>query len=178
MIGAISHNISKLNNVLESEDVNSAIKCLRKLGVKIVKTKPKQYFVYGKGLGSHFAKNSVLDLGNSGTLARLLIGILSTTPNVQVKLQGDKSLNKRNMSKLIKLMNEFGAEFYPKNKSNLPLTIISSQMPVGIEYKAGIFCAVKKCSNIGWLKFLWNNDSDRRKRKQATYRKYFSRKQF
>ncbi len=152
LIGAISHNISKLNNVLESEDVNSAIKCLRKLGVKIVKTKPKQYFVYGKGLGSLFAKkNSVLDLGNSGTLARLLIGILSTTPNVQVKLQGDKSLNKRNMSKLIKLMNEFGAEFYPKNKSNLPLTIISSQMPVGIEYKAGISAQLKSAVILAGL---------------------------
>ena len=90
LIGAITHNISKLNNVLESEDVNSAIKCLRKLGVKIVKTKPKQYFVYGKGLGSFYAKkNSIFDIGNSGTLARLLIGILSTTPNIQIKIQGD-----------------------------------------------------------------------------------------
>ena len=85
-----------------------------------------QYFVYGKGLGSFYAKkNSILNLGNSGTLARLLIGILSTTPNIQIKIQGDKSLNKRNMSKLIELMGEFGAEFYPKNKSNLPLTITS-----------------------------------------------------
>ena len=152
LIGAISHDISKLKNVLESEDVFSTIKCLRKLGVKIIKTKNKKIFVYGKGLGSFFAKkNSILDLGNSGTLARLLMGILSTTPNIQIKIQGDKSLNKRNMSKLIKLMNEFGAEFYPKNKSNLPLTIISSEMPIGIQYKSGISAQLKSAVILAGL---------------------------
>jgi len=152
LIGAISHDISKLKNVLESEDVVSTIKCLRKLGVKIIKIKPKQYFVYGKGLGSFYAKkNSILDLGNSGTLARLLMGILSTTPNIQIKIQGDKSLNKRNMSKLIKLMNEFGAEFYPKNKSNLPLTITSSEMPIGIQYKSGISAQLKSAVMLAGL---------------------------
>jgi len=72
-----------------------------------------------------------------------LIGILSTTPNIQVKVQGDKSLNKRNMSKLIKLMNEFGAEFYPKNKFNFPLTLTSTEMPVGIQYESGISAQLK-----------------------------------
>ena len=102
LIGAISHNVSKLKHVLESEDVFSTIRCLKKLGVKIIKIKPKEYLVYGKGLGSFsIKKNSILDFGNSGTLARLLIGILSTTPGIQVKIKGDKSLNKRNMSKII-----------------------------------------------------------------------------
>ena len=152
LIGAISHDISKLKNVLESEDVVSTIKCLKKLGVKIIKIKPKQYFVYGKGLGSFYAKkNSILDLGNSGTLARLLMGILSTTPNIQIKIQGDKSLNKRNMSELIKLMNEFGAEFYPKNKSNLPLTITSSEMPIGIQYKSGVSAQLKSAVILAGL---------------------------
>ena len=86
LIGAISHNISVINNVLESEDVFSTIKCLKKLGVKIEKRKAKNYFVYGKGLGSLFAKKNLeLNFGNSGTLARLLIGILSTTPNLNIR---------------------------------------------------------------------------------------------
>ncbi len=152
LIGAISHDISKIENVLESEDVFSTIKCLRKLGVKIIKIRPKQYFVYGKGLGSFYAKkNSILDLGNSGTLARLLIGILSTTPNIQIKIQGDKSLNKRSMSKLIKLMNEFGAEFHPKNKLNFPLIITSSEMPVGIKYKSGVSAQLKSAVILAGL---------------------------
>ena len=138
LIGAISHNISKAKNVLESEDVISTIKCLKKLGVKIVKKKSKNYLVYGKGLASLSAKkNLVLNFGNSGTLARLLIGILSTTPKIEVKIKGDRSLNKRNMKKLIELMSKYGAFFFPKNKTTLPLKLVSSEMPIGIRYLAG-----------------------------------------
>ena len=111
LIGSISQSISTASNVLESEDVLSAISCLKKLGVKIVKTKPQSYKIYGKGLGSLYAKkNLTLNFGNSGTLARLLLGILSTTTNIEIKVQGDHSLNKRSMDKLIKLMSEFAAE--------------------------------------------------------------------
>ena len=121
LIGSISQNISEIKNVLESEDTYSAIDCLKKLGVKIKKIKPKHYLVYGKGLGSLYTKkNAVLNFGNSGTLARLLIGILATTPNIQIKVSGDKSLNKRNMKELINLMSEFGAKF-EKNKFTFPL---------------------------------------------------------
>ena len=144
LFSSISHNVSELRNVLESEDVFSTISCLKKLGVKIKKIKSKHYLVFGKGLGSLYAKKDItLDFGNSGTLARLLIGILSTSPNIQLKLKGDKSLNKRNMYKLINLMSEFGAQFYPKNKYNFPLRIISSEMPVAINYKAGISAQLK-----------------------------------
>ena len=69
LIGAVSHNISEVKNVLESEDVFSCINCLRKLGIKIQKIEAKRYLVYGKGLGSFYAKkNTVLDCVNSGTL--------------------------------------------------------------------------------------------------------------
>ena len=56
LIGAISQKVSQVNNVLESEDVISTIKCLKKLGVKIVKFKTGFYKIYGKGLGSFYAK--------------------------------------------------------------------------------------------------------------------------
>ena len=115
LIGAISQNISSVKNVLESEDVFSTIKCLKKLGVKIKKQKPRNYLIFGNGLGSLSIKNNAyLNFGNSGTLARLLIGILSTTSQIEVNLKGDHSLNKRNMRKLIELMSEFGASFLPK----------------------------------------------------------------
>ncbi len=144
IISAISQNISSVKNVLESDDVFSTIKCLRKLGVKIIKKKKGDYLVFGKGLGSLFAaKNEKLNFGNSGTLARLLIGVLSTTPNIELKMEGDHSLNKRSMKKLILLMSEFGASFYPKKKFNFPLKIISSEMPVGINYKAGVSAQLK-----------------------------------
>ena len=108
LIGAIAQNISSVKNVLESDDVMSAIKCLTTLGVKIKKISEKKFLIFGKGLGSlQTKKNATLNFGNSGTLARLLIGILTTTPNIQVNLKGDSSLNKRSMKKLIKIMSKF-----------------------------------------------------------------------
>ena len=144
LIGSISQNISSNKNVLESEDVLSTINCLKKLGVKIIKKAKSNYLVYGKGLGSFDAKATTeLNFGNSGTLARLLIGILSTTPNIKVKIKGDHSLNKRSMKALIELMSEFGATFLPKNKYHFPLTLVSTDMPVGIQYKAGVSAQLK-----------------------------------
>ena len=91
LIGSISHDISKVKNVLESEDVFSTISCLKSLGVKIKKNGNKSYSIFGKGLGSLYAKKNLsLNFGNSGTLARLLIGILSTTPEIEIKIKGDK----------------------------------------------------------------------------------------
>ena len=152
LIGSISQNISSVTNVLESEDVLSSINCLRKLGVNIKKFKPQSYKIYGKGLGSLFAKKDLtLNFGNSGTLARLLIGILSTTPDIEIKVLGDQSLNKRSMKKLIEIMSEFGAEFIPKNKFNFPLKLISTEMPVCIKYKAGVSAQLKSAVILAGL---------------------------
>ena len=60
LIGAISQNISKTKNILESEDVLSTINCLKILGVKIVKKAPKSYLIYGNGLGSLNAKKNAI----------------------------------------------------------------------------------------------------------------------
>ena len=157
LIGAISNNISLVSNILESEDVKSTISACRKLGVKIERVKPQSYKIYGKGLGSLFAyKNTNLNFGNSGTLARLLIGILSTTPNIEIKVSGDNSLNKRNMKELINLMSRFGAIFLPKNKYTFPLKLISSKMPIGISYKAGVSAQLKSAAIFAGLNSFGN----------------------
>ena len=157
LIGAISQNISSAKNVLESEDVFSTIKCLKKLGVKIKKQKQNSYIIFGNGLGSlSIKKNSQLNFGNSGTLARLLIGILSTTSQIEVNVKGDHSLNKRNMRKLIELMSEFGAAFLPKKKFNFPLKIISSEIPIGIKYNAGVSAQLKSAVILAGLNAYGN----------------------
>ena len=152
IIGSISNNISSVKNVLESEDVLSAIRCLKQLGVKIVKKKTRNYLIYGKGLGSLFAKkNTKMNFGNSGTLARLLIGVLSSTPGIEIKIHGDHSLNKRNMKKLFTLMSKFGAFFLPKNKFKFPIKMISSNMPIGIKYVAGVSAQLKSAVILAGL---------------------------
>ncbi|MEC7212736.1 MAG: 3-phosphoshikimate 1-carboxyvinyltransferase, partial [Pseudomonadota bacterium] len=152
LIAAISQNISSVDNVLESEDVKSTITCLKKLGVKIKRLKKGNFLIYGKGLGSlNVNKKIELNFGNSGTLARLLIGLLSTTPDVELRMTGDESLNKRSMKKLIDLMTQFGAFFFPKGKFNFPLKIISSNMPIGIDYNAGVSAQLKSAVILAGL---------------------------
>ena len=159
LIGSISHDVTQVNNVLESEDVISTINCLKKLGVKIIKKKSKNYLVYGKGLGSLKAsKNLSLNFGNSGTLARLLTGILSTTPNININLTGDRSLSKRSMKKLIEILSEFGAYFYPVGKYNFPLKMFSSELPVGINYEAGVSAQIKSSVILAGLNSFGNTN--------------------
>ena len=135
---------STLEGILESEDVKNTITCLKKLGVKIVK-KNKRYIVYGNGLGS-FRKphNNHLYVGNSGTLARMLIALLATHPNLKVKISGDASLNKRDMKRVIEPLSKIGCNFYPKGKTTLPLIIEGTTMPLAQKHNEMIGSAQVK----------------------------------
>ena len=159
LIGSISEGVSSVENVLESEDVFSTINCLRKLNVKILYIGNKNYKIYGKGLGSYKAKKNLkLYFGNSGTLARLILGIISTTPNLKIKVFGDKSLNKRNMKKLVDLMSKFGAEFFPKNKFFFPLRVSSTNYPIGISYKTDTSAQLKSAVILAGLNSYGNTE--------------------
>ena len=151
IIGSICEGVSKVENILESQDVYSTINCLRKLNCKIQKVKKGKYKIFGKGLGNYYCKkNTVLDFGNSGTAVRLLgFGVCSTNPDLQIKITGDKSLKKRSMFKIIKVMENFGATFLPKNKFNLPLTLISSEAPIGFKFDNDISSQIKSAVILG-----------------------------
>mgnify|MGYP001165265669 FL=1 len=122
LLAAQAQGISNAKNLLNSEDVNSSINCLKLMGIKISKTKTK-IFVKGNGLGGfQFKKGIILNAGNSGTLARLILSLLVKSP-YKIKLIGDKSLSKRDFSRVIKPLEKFGVSFFPKNKKTLPLYI-------------------------------------------------------
>ena len=89
---AVGKSISK--NLLKSEDVISTLKCLKKLGVKVKLLKNKCEIIGGGINGFKYKKDIVLDVGNSGTLGRLMAGLLVHSKN-KIKLVGDKSLSKR-----------------------------------------------------------------------------------
>ena len=102
---------SKAYNLLHSEDVLSTLECLKKLGTKI-NLKKNYCEIIGLGLNSfNFKKNLTLNAGNSGTLGRLILGLLIHCPH-KVKLIGDKSLSKRDFSRVINPLKNFGANFY------------------------------------------------------------------
>jgi 3-phosphoshikimate 1-carboxyvinyltransferase len=122
--------ISKIKNLLESEDVMNCVKALRQMGVKIVKNK-NYYLVYGNGLNSFKIKKKITKIfvGNSGTTARLLSGLLATLPN-KFYIYGDKSMNKRDMSRVINPLEKIGCFFYPPQKKTLPLILEGTSMPL------------------------------------------------
>ncbi len=157
LIGSLCQGVSSVKNALESGDVKHTISVLKKLGVKIIRIKKGYYKIFGNGIGSfNIKKNSLLDFGNSGTASRLILGALSTSPDIEVKIKGDKSLNKRNMGELINILSKFGATFLPKGKVKFPLKMISSNMPVGINYSAGVSAQLKSAVIFAGLNSLGN----------------------
>ena len=123
--------VSKIKNLLESEDVLNCINALKtSLGVKIIKKK-NIYQVYGNGLNSFKVRKKITKIyvGNSGTSARLLFGLLSTHPG-KFYLYGDQSMNKRDFTRVTQPLEKVGAFFYPRNKKTLPLTIEGTNMPL------------------------------------------------
>ena len=126
LISSIASGVSKAKNLLMSEDVLAAIKAIRKLGVK-VQIKKNFCEVHGVGMnGFKYKKNLVINAQNSGTLGRLISGILIDTP-FPIKIIGDKSLSKRDFKRVTKPLSKFGATFQLRNNSNLPLVINGSQ---------------------------------------------------
>ena len=124
---------SKAYNLLHSEDVLNTLECLKKLGTKI-NLKKNYCEIIGLGLNSfNFKKNLTLNAGNSGTLGRLILGLLIHCPH-KVKLIGDKSLSKRDFSRVINPLKNFGANFYQNKKSNLPLYIQGTKYVRPIKY--------------------------------------------
>jgi 3-phosphoshikimate 1-carboxyvinyltransferase len=124
IIGSQATGIVKVSNLLESADVFSTMNALRKFGVNIFK-KGKDYYVYGLVVGGLKEYNGTLNCGNSGTTARLIMGLISTYP-VKIKFTGDKSLSKRPMQRVINLLREFGANALPENKNTMPFTFLGS----------------------------------------------------
>jgi len=124
--------LSTISNILESEDVLSTIKSIKKLGIQCKKI-GKQYKILGYGLnGFDLKKKTTIYAGNSGTFARLILGLLVRTKKV-VKLTGDKSLSKRDFSRITEPLKRFGANIKSK-KGSLPVEILGTEFLRPINY--------------------------------------------
>ena len=141
---------SKGYNILNSEDVNNTLKSLKKLGVKLKKRK-NYCEIEGVGLnGFNFKNNTEINCENSGTLARLICGILAKT-NKTVILKGDASLSKRDFSRVIKPLNLLGVKII-SNSKRLPLKIKGTNFLKPIEFEENIGSAqVKSCIMLAAL---------------------------
>ena len=133
LFSSLSNGISKAKNLLISEDVIAALNAIKKLGIK-VKLANDSCKIYGKGInGYKYKKNIVIDSQNSGTLARLISGLLINSP-YKIKIIGDKSLSKRDFLRISDPLSKFGSTFKLKNKKNLPLIIKGTSNLKPIKY--------------------------------------------
>ncbi len=165
LLSSLSKGKCIATNLLQSEDVVSAIKSIRKLGIKI-KTKKKSCEIIGKGLfGYKFANKTILNAGNSGTTARLLCSILIDSPK-WIKITGDESLKKRDMGRIIMPLKLFGVKF--KNRKNtLPILIRGTKFLKPIKFteklgsaqcKSAVMIAALKTKGRTKLKCLPSRD--------------------
>ena len=133
LIASQSNGLSKAHNILMSEDVIAALDSIKKLGIKVKRYK-NYCEIIGNGInGFKYKKNLTINAKNSGTLGRLILGLLIKSP-YRIKLAGDKSLSKRDFSRITSPLEKFGAKFYYKNKNKLPLSILGSQLIKSIKY--------------------------------------------
>jgi 3-phosphoshikimate 1-carboxyvinyltransferase len=125
IIPSISIGISEINNLLISDDVMHTLNAFKTLGVKIENSDDK-IIIYGKGLNSLKKPNKNIYLGNSGTSARLLTGLLASQ-TFETILEGDHSLSSRPMARIMDPLKLMGAEF-ENISGNLPLKIIGKKL--------------------------------------------------
>ena len=126
LISSLANGVSKAKNLLMSGDVLTTIKAIKKFGVKVI-IKKNLCIIHGSGIdGYKYKKNITINAGNSGTLGRLISGILIDTP-FPIKMIGDKSLSKRDFRRVADPLSKFGASFDLHKNYNLPLVIKGSK---------------------------------------------------
>ena len=145
MIGALAVGETEIAGLLEGDDVRHTAAAMEALGATVLRpdTASGLWRVRGVGIGGLAEPASVLDMGNSGTAARLLIGVVSSHPITAV-FTGDASLNKRPMARVTAPLERMGASFVGRKGGRLPLTVIGTDHPVPIEYRLPVASAQVK----------------------------------
>jgi 3-phosphoshikimate 1-carboxyvinyltransferase len=134
MFGALAVGRTEIAGLLEGEDVLATAAALRAMGAGIERKGDGRWTVDGVGVGGLAEPADVIDLGNSGTAARLLLGILATHPFTAF-ITGDASLRSRPMGRVIDPLSRFGARFISRDGGRLPLVVTGAASPVPQEYR-------------------------------------------
>lgn len=142
IFGALSVGETTIANLLEGDDVLRTAAALRALGAAIDRRDDGSWSVQGCGVGGLRAPAEVLDLGNSGTGVRLLMGVAATHPFVTF-FGGDASLSRRPMGRVMTPLEKFGASFVSRD-GQLPCAVVGAQRPLPIEHEMTVASAQVK----------------------------------
>lgn len=134
MLSALAVGESRISGLLEGEDVLATATAMRAMGAKIERTGEGSWIVHGVGVGGLMQPSAALDMGNSGTSTRLLMGLVSSH-RISGTFIGDASLSKRPMGRVIDPLSLMGAEFNASPGGTLPLMVRGLVPAIPIRYR-------------------------------------------
>lgn len=143
IFGAMAVGETRITGLLEGQDVLDTAKAMRAFGATVTRHGEGAWTVNGVGVGGFREPEDVLDVGNSGTGARLIMGTMATTP-ITATFTGDASLRKRPMGRLTDPLSLFGARAYGRQGGRLPMTIVGAANPVPVRYALPVASAQVK----------------------------------
>ncbi len=134
MFGALAVGQTTVEGLLEGEDVLRTAEAMRRLGAEVTRRDDGIWVLYGRGAGGLAEPDDVLDMGNAGTGARLLMGLVATHPFTTI-FTGDASLRSRPMRRVSEPLGRMGAGFVGRSGGRLPLAVIGTASAIPISYE-------------------------------------------
>ncbi len=142
ILGASAIGETRIRNLLEAEDVLATAEAMRRLGATVERD-GEDWSVYGRGVGGLAEPAAILDMGNSGTGARLVMGLVASHPFVSF-FAGDASLSARPMKRIMEPLSRIGANFWSRSEGRLPLAVRGPEQPLPIIYTLPVASAQVK----------------------------------
>ena len=143
MLGALAVGETRISGLLEGEDVLATAAAMRAMGSQIERIGDGEWRVHGVGVGALLQPDRALDMGNSGTSTRLLMGLVASHP-ITATFIGDASLSGRPMGRVIEPLGLMGADFSASPGGRLPLMLRGASPAVPIEYRLPVASAQVK----------------------------------
>ena len=143
IFGALAVGETRIEGLLEGEDVLATAEAMRRLGAEVTRNADGSWSVWGVGVGGLREPEQPLDFGNSGTGARLVMGLVAGHP-ITATFIGDASLSRRPMGRVISPPTQMGAHFHAREGGRLPLTLTGAKRALPISYKSPVASAQVK----------------------------------
>ncbi|NJR50825.1 MAG: 3-phosphoshikimate 1-carboxyvinyltransferase [Leptolyngbyaceae cyanobacterium CSU_1_3] len=152
MLGALAEGETVIRGLLLGEDPRSTASCFRAMGAEISDLNIDEVRVKGIGLGNLQEPLDVLNVGNSGTTIRLMLGVLASHPGRFFAVTGDRSIRSRPMSRVVKPLQQMGAQIWGRQENSLAPLAVWGQALKPIHYHSPIASAqVKSCILLAGL---------------------------
>ncbi len=143
IFGAMAVGETRVTGLLEGQDVLDTAAAMRAFGATVTRHGEGAWSVQGVGVGGFSEPADVIDVGNSGTGARLIMGTMATTP-ITATFTGDASLRKRPMGRVTDPLSLFGTQSYGRKGGRLPMTLVGAAHPVPVRYALPVASAQVK----------------------------------